>query len=166
MKLEGIAQAIEKWLSDSTGLLVVRPKHLDAPTPVPGYAQWNIISMTGKAMDADVPHMKADDLWVEHVGLREFTVSVQVVSTPGAMPGDALLRLNAARNALERNDVAGIFKVANIAPVDPGPVQNNPVLLETMWSQRATMDVRFLVADGTDERTGYFDHTQLISNLQ
>jgi hypothetical protein len=98
---------------------------------------------------------EGDELIFETVAQGEFTCTVHVFAAATNGASSARVLTNRVRNALSIEPQVEAFDVLGIAIIDRGTVRNLTALLDTEFESRASVDVRFRVADGTTA-TGTF----------
>jgi hypothetical protein len=159
--------ALRRWMTDNTGFVAYHWKADGTPNPLPPYVQLTLqrVQRRGTTDAVSARNFNAANVGAElstvYDGVRELSVSVQVVSDLAAGSGDATSKMADALANLETESRRSDLAVNGLSFIDADPIQDVPVLLETRWSQRATMDLRFRVMSETTETSTYIQTVQL-----
>jgi hypothetical protein len=168
-----IHDALHDWLSGALGIATIWAEQ-DAEQPPYPFAVLNIVAGPTKVAGQDEQRITFDggqpageEVGIEVAGLREITVSCQVLaaasSTTAPQDQSRVARdlLSRAQSSLVLPTVIEALRVAGLAVIEEGAVQNVSEVVEDSWIGRASMDVRFWVAASIEERTGYIKDVEV-----
>jgi hypothetical protein len=114
-------------------------------------------AMDSVAMNYDPSRPEGQEIELRVMGHREMTVYVQAYTDEPNGSSAAMALLSNAQIALALPTVRDGLRQAGLAPFDTGRVMNLSALDEMKFEGRASLDVRFYVADTASEFTTWIE---------
>jgi hypothetical protein len=156
---------IIRWLQETSGITSVVPKTLQTPAQVAPYVLFSLHDVKGRgsvnARSQEWRGSPGSEIVVHQHLVHEVTISIQLVPSLGAPPGDGTERLHTAVERLSLDSWSNAFKSVGLSLITDEPVLDVPILTETMWSQRATVDLRFQMMSDMSEATTYIETVEV-----
>jgi hypothetical protein len=167
MNWPALQKALEAWLTATTGVATVQTRTSQTPVPVPPYISLTLGAMKQRGSTAIQTFTPRDDgsMLRQYQAPHELEVSVQLVSALGADPGDALTRLHAATEDLDTEARIDAFRQAGVVVSVTDDVKDVPVLLETVWSQRAVLTLALHTMEGATDVVAPIENVDLQNDL-
>lgn len=169
-----LEDAVRTWVVNATALGADRVYFSEQDLPVSEIAPRISIRLgdlvqigqDGFHTSYDPLQPAGQEIEVKAAGMRELVVDLQAFAptTVGAgVTARSLLAL--AQAALSLPSVRTLLNDAGLGLLEQGTVQRVPQPRQAMWEDRATLSVRFCVAQSVSERIGYIDTAVLTSNV-
>lgn len=183
MDFAALQVALREWVMSGTGLgdkdvLWSHPQAGTRPNSRP-YAVLQVLLTQGDGQDGeeseelDEPLEPDDDgvgreMKITTSGPRVMTVRVQTysaraVSVAGAPSAHQLAE--AARIALRRPAIHAGLVGAGLGPLEAGPVNPVPALLDAVWEGRASVDARFFTTASAEDFATYIEEVDVEGEL-
>jgi len=131
----------------------------NAPRPTVDYITLYLSSIDQIGWDYVQGPLAIDGI-AEQVGDREFILTVQ------GYGGDPMTVLQNLRTSLQKQSVLDSLRVNGIVFVSWFPINDITDLVDSRFEQRATMDIRFRIADVYSDNSGVISTVELQEVLQ
>ena len=158
LNITAIQDKLYEWVFDETALAVIW-LFPNAPRPDLPYISLNILNFVDVHQDF-IPAPDPVTGEAEIAGNREFTLSIQCYGD------NALQTMSNLKDSLEKPSIQVLLREENIAFVDSENVINVTTLLDSIFEERAALDVRFRVATGTVDEIGIIEQTNIETDIK
>lgn len=139
-----IEDAIYDWFTDNSGINAFWAAH-DSPQFEYPYGTLQLISgpSTIGSYDDKVQNNGTTTVTIEHVGIRNIVVSVQVDACPNPkhVINESRRLLERAQASLNLDSVCATLREANLAIVNIGDITTLDFSIDDTWISRANMDI-------------------------
>lgn len=164
------------WITDKLGLTDDRVIWQDQNVPQPAYPYISL-KRSGWLKEGGVDETRTStdltqdpgkEIELLTTGPREFTLNIQahLDEAAGSIdPGcDAVFLLSKLQASLGQLSVTeALFRDANIAVIEELTIEDISLVINGLYLNRASMDVRFRTTSQITERTGFMDKVELKS---
>ena len=135
MQFEPLRLSIYTWFSETSGITTIWAEQA-GPKPSRPFATLKLITGAVKMGGQDNLRVSSDGRFVLN-GPRSITLRAQVFGK------DALEILTTVRDSLDDPDVIDVLDAEGLAVMDDGEPSDITEALETIFEQRAVLDVKF-----------------------
>jgi len=155
-----IEDTIYDWFSEQTDVEAIWANH-KAVQPEYPYGLLQVISGPSRegSFDSEVVTQTTTTSTIEHVGVRLFTVSCQILDCPN--PRDVIntsrARIEKAQSSLSLESVNDTLRAGCLAVVDIGDISNIDFTTEDRYVSRSNMDIIFRTTSVVSETASVID---------
>lgn len=140
MNRDDVFKFLLKWLSDESGLVVVKANQ-KGPRPARPYISLRFLNASQRVGSMD------QNTTTEHTlaGETKYSVATEgmrtAVASINVFGDNAIDTLAMIRDSLDRPDVIDRFESAGVSHISEGPINDLTELLETIYEERGQMDL-------------------------
>lgn len=149
-----IYQTLYNWLTAESGLTVIRANQ-KGPRPARPYASLNFLNPSNRLGNSIDQQRATDAGLVAAEGMRSAVASINIFGD------NALDTMAAVRDSLDRADVQEVFEDGEIAHLDEGPITDLTELQETIYEERAQMDLTLSFVASSEVDVGTIEEVVL-----
>jgi len=164
-----IMDALVSWASTECGCTAVWANQA-TPRSAKPYVVLNIISQRDEGeIEVQPPSNSIDPVCL--VGRSEFVLSVNCIAAPKAVSADALGKQQALdmvrklRMSLSKESVMQAFEDVDVASRDNDGMSDATTELETLWEDRAQMDIHFATLATIEEDIGIIETVDVLGSF-
>jgi hypothetical protein len=166
-----IEDALFTWVQSASGLAAAKvlwsAQATDVNRPTGQHVEIRIGTDTPLGAAPYVSHEYDEDadageeITISVNEVRELVFVVQVFGGATTTSSSSRSVATLIQNALGLPSVRTLLETAGLSPFDRGKIEHVPELLDADFEPRAILEVRFYVADGISEVTGYIDSVEI-----
>jgi hypothetical protein len=165
-----IMDALVSWASTEAGCPAIWANQ-NKPRPPKPYITLNIISQRQDGqIEVQPPSNGTDPVCI--VGRTEFVVSVNYIAPPKITSADSLGKQQAQEIirkliiSLAKESVMSAFEVVDVASIDNEGATDGTVEFETLWEDRAQVDIRFATLTTVVDDTGIIETVDVLGSFR